>query len=106
MIRLLIKKIHSMLPHILRSNSQLTEIYPILLWYAIVPLVTPSLSWEIPEDIRDKFDEYVKTEEVRLADNLEHIKYAIDDPNTVSIVTGYERLEKVCAGRSCWYSGS
>lgn len=61
----------------------------------ITPLVAPSLSWEIPRDILEKFDDYVKMEESRIAGKLDLVDYTIDD-SAISIVVGGEGLEKVC----------
>lgn len=44
----------------------------------------------------DKFKSYVTREEQRMKETLETIKYRIDAPNTLTLLLGSGRLEKVC----------
>lgn len=46
--------------------------------------------------LEDRFQEYMKYEEDRIRGNLEKIKYNVDTSETVSLVVGSGRLEKVC----------
>ena len=46
-------------------------------------------------DLREKTQEYVLQEEARIKANLESIKYDIDAPNTLALITGPGRIEKV-----------
>lgn len=51
---------------------------------------------EFDEDLFAKFSSYVSAEEARLRKNLESVAYNIDAVDTLGIVTGPGRLEKVC----------
>ena len=46
-------------------------------------------------DLREKTQEYVLQEKARIKANLESIKYDIDAPNTLALITGPGRIEKV-----------
>lgn len=46
-------------------------------------------------DLFAKFEAYILGEETRMKQRLETVLYNIDAPNTLSIVTGFGRLEKV-----------
>ncbi|KAF9654056.1 hypothetical protein BDM02DRAFT_1189800 [Thelephora ganbajun] len=45
------------------------------------------------EELRTKFESYVTAEEARLRQNLEHIAYHINTPDTVKLVVGNSRFE-------------
>ena len=45
--------------------------------------------------LEERFRSYVETEEERLRDGLETVKYAIDGMDTLSLITGQGRIEKV-----------
>lgn len=47
------------------------------------------------ENLFDKFKEYVEQEEARIEKNLEDIKYILDGQDTMVLVAGNGRLEKV-----------
>jgi hypothetical protein len=46
-------------------------------------------------DLREKIRPYVLQEEQRIKDNLEAVKYDIDAPNTLALITGPGRIERV-----------
>lgn len=91
-----IRDIHTNLPKLLPINRKLGDLYAYNLWAQLSRLVVSPPTWDIPDDIIDKFDEYVKLEENRIAANLEKLKYNIDAPNTVNMIVGSgTRVEKV-----------
>lgn len=49
----------------------------------------------VNEGLQDKFNSYVDSEEARLRGNLEAISYDIDALNTLFLVTGQGRIERV-----------
>jgi hypothetical protein len=48
----------------------------------------------------ERFKDYIDEEEARMKKKLQSVMYCIDAPNTLSLVTGPSRLEKVCAESS------
>ena len=50
---------------------------------------------DVPDGLADKFEKYVTHEENRIRKNLEDIHYDIDARETVYIVVGPGRIEKV-----------
>lgn len=52
------------------------------------------------ENIQSKFESYVETEERRLEQNLDRFRYDIDEEDTLSLITGPDRIEKVRACRN------
>lgn len=45
----------------------------------------------------DRFKPYLEAEEARLAANLTAVDYVIDGVDTLTLITGVGRIEKVCA---------
>ena len=46
----------------------------------------------------DKFKPYLEAEEARLSTNLKAVDYTIDGTDTLTLITGIGRIEKVSAG--------
>jgi hypothetical protein len=46
----------------------------------------------------DKFKSYLEAEEARLGTNLKAVDYTIDGTDTLTLITGVGRVEKVSAG--------
>jgi hypothetical protein len=49
----------------------------------------------VNEGLQEKFNSYVEAEEARLRGNLEAVDYDLDAANTLSLVTGDGRIERV-----------
>jgi hypothetical protein len=61
-----------------------------------VTTFTKSIKWERGADnLKEKFQSHVATEEARLQKNLEDIKYDIDDYESVRLISGRGRIETV-----------
>lgn len=62
-----------------------------------------NLRWD--DELYEKFKDHVEAEERRLESNLDAVKYILDGRDTVALVAGDGRLEKVrhsqCAVSSC-----
>lgn len=54
-------------------------------------------------DVLGRFSDYVTSEESRLQGNLDNFHWKVDASNTLSLITGGGRLERVCPqpGHSC-----
>ena len=95
LLQLIIAKMHHILSLVLPINKSQADIYFHRLWSYIARLLVPISDLEIHNGLWDKFDEYVKLEEDRIASNLGRINYCIDGPSTVSIISGDGRMETV-----------
>jgi hypothetical protein len=49
----------------------------------------------VNEALQEKFSSYVEAEEERLRGNLEAVDYDLDAANTLTLVTGQGRIERV-----------
>lgn len=87
---------HVMKSAVLPENRDLVEYYIYKVWRVGVEL---TISFRKPESLPDwletKFQEYVTYEEERIKKNLKDIRYDIDALDTVYIVAGPGRIEKV-----------
>jgi hypothetical protein len=61
-------------------------------------MVTLFLFVDVSKDLRNLSDVYAKGEEERLRENLESVGWDVDSPNTVALITGPGRIERVRAG--------
>ncbi len=68
-------------------------------WTGISELTTAIDAYHPPEALRDKFQSYIDDEEHRLREGLETVRYDIDAMDTLVLVTGPGRIEKVCESR-------
>ena len=82
-------------PYLHSSNLTAVNMYLQTLWGKL-PLLTSSLtSVDQGDYLEERFRSYVETEEHRLREGLETVKYAIDGMDTLSLITGQGRIEKV-----------
>lgn len=94
--QLYLRDIYTTLPKLLPINRKLGETYFYDLWNQISGLVVSPPLWAIPDDLIDRFDDYVSLEENRMAENLVKLKFNIDAPSTVNMIVGSGvRIEKV-----------
>lgn len=94
--QLYMRDIYITLQSLLPINNNLGDIYFYTLWSLLSRLVVSPPAWDIPDDLIDKFDKFVKLEQDRIAANLEKLSYNIDAPNTVNMIVGSgARVEKV-----------
>lgn len=85
----------AIVPHVDQRNRN--EVIKYLGYvYQPVACITHSVnSLDADPSIYVRFQSYVDSEEKRLRENLEEIKYDIDDVETVPLVTGAGRIGKV-----------
>lgn len=82
------------LPGILARNRVDLDWYFLHHWHEAFAATAGFQTWT-DDTLEGRFQDYVKYEEDRIRGNLEKIKYNIDTPETVSLVVGSGRLEKV-----------
>jgi hypothetical protein len=85
---------------VLPANRELIDHYFTFAWKRVHRLTAAAPS---PLYLRldpEKFNSYLEAEETRLSDNLKAVKYIIDGTDTLSLITGVGRIEKV----GSWYS--
>lgn len=95
-------KIHSLFAHIfsLRStikaeNRYWVDYYLRTVWPVAFELTQSLRSPDVAEHIEDKFSAFAQYEEERMMKNLEDIRFDIDALDTVYVVAGPGRIEKV-----------
>lgn len=87
---------HAMKRDIVPENRQGVDYYLSKVWMIGFELCSSlRYSPELPEGFADKFTKYVSFEEARIRKNLEDLNYDIDALETVYIVVGPGRVEKV-----------
>lgn len=95
-IQALISKMFTILPHILPANRAGVHDY-IIKVYEVVTTIVASVNVcnDTNEALQARFSTYVDAEEARLKGNLEAVEYDIDAEDTLSLVVGPGRIEKV-----------
>jgi hypothetical protein len=78
---------------VLPENRRLTNIYITAVWHFIMVFVQSIEREEGTQQLRSKFQSHVTAEETRLRQNLEEIKYVIDDSDTLRVIAGEGRIE-------------
>lgn len=82
----------------LPENRCWVEYYVYQVWqvgYELCTSFRPPLQSEVPDWLEAKFQDYVTYEENRIRRNLKDINYDIDALDTVFIIAGPGRIEKV-----------
>lgn len=82
------------LPRILGMNRLAVDSYLTETWGPSLTL-TGGVEWHGDPQLLARFQVYLDHEEERLRSNLEHVKYHIDASDTLSLVLGPRKLEKV-----------
>ena len=80
---------------VLPLNLQAIVDYFSLVWGPVHTLLVPVLSLQTLQDESDKFKSYIEAEEARLQNNLRAVDYVIDGIDTLTLITGVGRAEKV-----------
>ena len=94
---------HSVRRSVLPENRFWVDYYLGKVWQRAAQLChSLALLGELPPWLEDKFKAYVDCEEKRIKDNLSSVRYDIDALDTVYIVAGPGRIEKVCMLLLCW----
>ena len=97
-IREKLTRIVDILPTVLPRNRYAADNYFASIWW-IYAIITGFQEGEMTSfehtAERERFQEYIDFEETRIHNHLEKIKYHIDASDTLTLVVGHGRLEKV-----------
>jgi hypothetical protein len=90
-----------------RTNAHPLNRHPIISylnfnWEFVRSLVAPFLPLQPAQDDREKFKPYLEAEEARLEGTLRAVDYVIDGMDTLTLVTGVGRIEKVSSYQCRW----
>ena len=94
-IDVLLAKMFALKPLVLPANRNAMERYLWVVWTCVTMLTNAFRRVDIDETLLSKFDDYTKSEESRLLKNLETVKYDIDARDTLELIRGPGRIEKV-----------
>ena len=86
---------HAMRSSILPENRYWVDYYLSKVWPTIVDLSEGLQESELPEELHDRFLPFMEHEETRIRRNLQDIRFDIDALDTVYVVAGQGRIEKV-----------
>ncbi len=91
----LLNKMFAVKSLVLPANRRFVERYLDSVWSLTTELTMGFRRAEWSNAMRDKFESYVVEEEDRMRKKLETIRYDIDGADTLTLVTGPGRIEKV-----------
>ena len=91
----LFAKMEGVRSEVLPLNLQPIVKYFTYVWEAVHTLIAPALSLQPSQDDPEKFKSYIEAEEARLGNNLRAVDYIIDGTDTLTLITGIGRIEKV-----------
>jgi len=81
--------------HVLLPNRGAIDAYFMDVWMLVHTLTAAVVSLRPESNHPDKFKPYLEAEEARLAANLKGVDYIIDGTDTLTLITGVGRVEKV-----------
>ncbi|TFK86599.1 hypothetical protein K466DRAFT_587082 [Polyporus arcularius HHB13444] len=87
-------KMFSIRPLIHPANRNAVDQYLRSVWRSVCTLTSSLLPTTYPDALRERFKSYVDSEEQRLREGLETVKYDIDAMDTLSLIMGPGRVEK------------
>ena len=85
----------AMRSEIYADNRVSVHRYLDMVWKKICTLASSFNPTRLSSALRERFQDYVDAEEARLREGLVQVKYRIDAPNTLSLILGEGRVEKV-----------
>ena len=91
----LFAKMEGVRSHVLPPNREVIDDYFNDVWEPVHTLTAAVISLQPESNHPDKFKPYLEAEEARLAANLKAVDYIIDGTDTLTLVTGVGRVEKV-----------
>lgn len=94
-IQELIAKMFAILPNVSPVNKSSVNAYLDTIYTGVTSISSGVNGCAINEGLQEKFRTYVETEEARLQGNLEAIDYDIDASDTLILITGEGRIERV-----------
>ena len=80
---------------ILPLNLQSVFEYITRVWEPVHTLIAAVLLLQPSQDDPEKFKSYIEAEETRLGNNLRAVDFIIDGTDTLPLITGVGRIEKV-----------
>ena len=91
----LFAKMEGMRSVVLPPNREAVDRYFAWVWGSVHSLTAAVLSQDSGPDDRKRFNSYLEAEEARLENNLRAVDYVIDGVDTLPLITGTGRIEKV-----------
>jgi hypothetical protein len=91
----LFAKMEGVRSHVLPPNREAIDDYFNEVWDPVHTLTAAVISLQSEPSSPDKFKPYLEAEEARLAANLKAVDYTIDGTDTLTLITGVGRVEKV-----------
>ena len=91
----LLEKMFAIKPLVLPANRRFLERYLDSIWSPVTELTMGFRRASWSAELRERFESYVLVEEERMREQLEDIRYDIDAADTLSLVIGPGRIEKV-----------
>ena len=86
---------------VLPINRNAVTSYFANIWGLVHGLIAPLLSLQPGQDDSEKFQSYLEAEEARLDNNLKAVDYIIDGTDTLTLIIGVGRIEKVSTCQFC-----
>jgi hypothetical protein len=99
----LFAKMEGVRSHVLPPNREAIDDYFTYVWEPIHTLTAAVIPLQPGPNNPEKFKPYLEAEESRLAANLKAVDYIIDGTDTLTLITGAGRIEKVSTSRSTHY---
>ena len=96
----LLEKMFAVKSSVLPANRRSVERYLNSVWSLITELTTGFRRAEWTDTLRTKFESYVTEEEARMREKLETVRYDIDAADTLTLIAGPGRIEKVRSFRN------
>ncbi|TFK89009.1 hypothetical protein K466DRAFT_487737 [Polyporus arcularius HHB13444] len=87
-------KMFSIRPLIHPANRNAVDQYLRAVWQSVCTLTSSLVTTTYPDALQERFKSYVESEEQRLREGLETVKYDIDAMDTLSLIMGPGRVEK------------
>jgi len=91
----LFAKMEGIRAEVLPPNREGVDYYFIVIWKRVHRLTDAAPSPLYLSFDPEKFRSYLEAEEIRLSANLKAVNYIIDGTDTLSLITGEGRIEKV-----------
>ena len=95
----LLAKMEGVRGQVLPPNRRSLDDYFRFVWESVHTLTAAATPLQLDSaPSGDKFKPYLEAEEARLSTNLKAVDYTIDGTDTLTLITGVGRIEKVSVG--------
>ena len=91
----LLAKMFAMRPKIHNANTEAVQKYLLTVYRRATTLTSSFICTYQDDSLKARFQSYVDAEEQRLREGLETVRYDIDAMDTLTLITGPGRIEKV-----------